>query len=121
MPIGSGALILVYNSDIDEAMDDIKNAMHLLRQNADPDSIRFWGVLLEVNRAFAMEDTETAMRYLTELYAFSSRSEFPEVCTHITNAYEHVNQLCRNLEIYNLSLKQWKDSRQSLKRERIRP
>jgi hypothetical protein len=113
---------MVYNSDIDEAMDDIKNAMHLLRQNfPDSDSIRFWEALLEVNRAFAMEDTETAMRYLTEVFAFSSRSEFPEVCTHITNAYEHVNQSCRNLEIYNLSLKQCRDSRQSLKRERIRP
>ena len=112
-----------YNSDIDDAIDDIKKAMHLLRQNTDSDSIRFWGVLLEVNRALAMEDTETAWGYLTELKAFArpSRSEFPDVYTHITNAYEHVNQSCRNLENYNLPLEQWKDSRPSLKRERIRP
>jgi len=110
-----------YNPDIDEAMDDIKDAMHLLRQNADADSIRFWGVLLEVNRALAMEDTETARGYLTELKAFArpGRSEFPDVYTHITNAYEHVNHSCRNPEIHHLSLKQWRDSRQSLKRESI--
>ena len=92
---------MVYNSHIDEAMDDIRNAMHLLRQNADSDSVRFWEALLEVNRALAMENTDTAMRYLTELvkeFALFNRSGFPEVYTHITNAYEQVNRSCRNLE-----------------------
>jgi hypothetical protein len=92
---------MVYNPDIDEAMDDINEVMHLLRWNGDSESLQFWKALLEVNRALAMEDTEKAMRYLTELiqaFELSGRSEFPDAYTHITGAYEHMNTICRNLE-----------------------
>ena len=58
---------MVFNSDIDEAMVDIKNAMLLLRLKSDADSVLFWEALLEVNRALAIEDTEKAIRYLKEL------------------------------------------------------
>ena len=90
---------MVYNSDVDEAMDDIKKAMHLLRLNTDPDSVLFWEALLEVNRAFAMEDTEKAIRSLknlSEAPVLSGRSEFSEVYSHITHAYTRMNQSCRN-------------------------
>jgi len=99
---------MVFSSDIDEAMADIKKAMLLLRRNSDADSALFWEALLEVNRALAIEDTEKAIRYLKELlkvFVLSNKSEFPDVCIHITNAYEHVSQLGRNLEDVNSIIK----------------
>jgi len=102
---------MVYNSGIDRAMDDIKKAMSLLRQNTDSDSILFWEALLEVNRAFAMEDTDKAMGYLTELlkvFILSNKSEFPDVYTHITNAYAHVNPSYRNLEDFIKTVEKYK-------------
>ena len=99
---------MVFNSDIDEAMADIKKSMLLLRRNSDADSALFWEALLEVNRALATEDTEKAIRYLKELlkvFELSSKYEFPDVYTHITNAYEYVSQSGRNLEDVNSVIK----------------
>ena len=92
---------MVYNSNIDDAMDEIKQAMDLLRRNTDSDSILFWEALLEINRAFATEDIEKARGYLTELlkvFILSSRSDFPDVYPHLINAYEHAMKLSRNSE-----------------------
>jgi len=90
---------MVDNSGINEAMDDITKAMRLLRCDLHSESALFWEALLEVNRALTIEDTEKAVRYLKELlkvFVLSSRSEFPDVYTHITNAYENLSQSGRN-------------------------
>ena len=92
---------MVYHPDIDEAMDEINKAMHLLRWNADSDSIQFWKALLEVNRALAMENTGKARRYLTDLinaFELSGRSEFPDAYANLRSAYEHMNKIARKPE-----------------------
>ena len=91
---------MVFDSNIDAAMDDIKKGMVLLRCNSDTDSLLFWEALLEVNKALAIEDTERALRYLKKLLEapLSSRLEFRHVFVHIADAYGRITQRGRNLE-----------------------
>lgn len=99
--------MMAYNSAIDAAMDDITKGMFLLRRNNDEDSILFWEALLEINKAFAIEDTERAVIYLKALLKapLSGRFEFRDVYAHITDAYERVSQLDRDREDYQSIIK----------------
>jgi hypothetical protein len=91
---------MVYNSDTDAAMNDLKKGMLLLRENPDPDSILFWEALLEVNKALAIVDTERALSYLRELLKVPvpSQFEFRDVYAYIRDAHERLEHPGINLE-----------------------
>lgn len=89
---------MVYNSDIDAAVDEIKRGMVLIRRYKDTYSVLLWLLLLEINKALTTEDIPKALKYLKEIQEMpqpSSREEVRDVYAHIHDAYERISRTAR--------------------------